>query len=96
MIIKAIKAQEGYLITELPSTGNWGKTIYLDVHSIQEASNHHQASEVIQALEQVNRQLGSNTMLELKLKHLPRNYEYHEVESDDEILYRCLMEKYEL
>ena len=96
MIIKAIKVQEGYLIPELPSTGNWGKFIYLDVHSIQEASKHHHASEAIKVLEQVNRQLGGNKMLELKLKHLPRNYEYHEIESDDEILYQCLKEKYEL
>lgn len=97
MIIKAIKVQGGYLIPELPSTGNLGKYIYLDVRIIHKDSKHDdRTSETVNVLTQANRQLGGNKMLKLKLKHLPRNYEYHEIESDDEILYQCLKEKYEL
>jgi hypothetical protein len=97
MIIKAIKVQEGYLIPELPSTGNLDKFIYLDVRIIQKDSKHgNRTSETVNVIELANRQLGGNKMLELKLKHLPRNYEYQEIESDDEILYQCLKEKYEL
>ena len=97
MILKAIKVQEGYLIPELPSTGNWGKSIYLDVRTVQKDSEHrNHTSETVKAIELVNLQLGGNKMLELKLKHLSQNYESQQIESDDEILYQCLKEKYEL
>ena len=52
-------------------------------------------SETICKLEAALARLGRNRLLELKLRHLPKNFTFFERESDEMVLGRSLMEKYD-
>ena len=52
-------------------------------------------SETICKLEAALARLGRNRLLELKLRHLPEDFTFLDRESDEMVLGRCWMEKYD-
>ncbi|MBD3808840.1 MAG: hypothetical protein IE878_06355 [Epsilonproteobacteria bacterium] len=47
-----------------------------------------------QKLEELNAKIGGNELLQFKLKHLSKQYVHSTVQTDDELLYDALKEKY--
>ena len=52
-------------------------------------------SETISKLEAALGRMGRNRLLERKLRHLPKDFTFFDRESDEMVLGRCWMEKYD-
>ena len=53
-------------------------------------------SETISRIEAALSRMGKNRLLELKLKHLPKDFVFSVDESDESALERALLEKYDV
>lgn len=51
-------------------------------------------SKTYQKLEELNAKMGGNELIQFKLKNLPQTYSYTTTQTDDEIIYEALKQKY--
>jgi hypothetical protein len=97
MRIEIIKTRKGFRIPQLEEKGLSSVRFYAELDLSQVIKlpdeNAHK-SETIAALEATFMRLGQNDLLKLKLKHLPKNFTFVEINSDESVLQQALLEKY--
>jgi hypothetical protein len=97
MRIEIIKTRNGFRIPQMEEMGLPSGRFYAELdlsQFVKSPEEHSHKSKTIAAIEVTLMKLGQNDLLKLKLKHLPKNFTFVEIDSDETVLQQALVKKY--